>query len=439
MPIHISRRKLLIASTGSLLISLTPFARAAQAGADIVASRIWPATAYTRMTLESTTPIQFKYFQLKNPDRLVIDIQGSATNQVLRELSSKVIPMDPYIASVRIGQFNPETIRIVMDLKTTVNPQVFSLAPVANFKNRLVVDLYPTATVAMEQEKNDPLMALLQDYSHGKVNSDGTTRPQATASTPPVQKTPVIKPPVTNQPPQPGKPNKLNRQPVIMIDPGHGGEDPGATGPSGLHEKDVVLAIGREIKKILDSYGYKTYMTRNEDIFIPLGVRVAKARKLKADVFVSVHADAFTNPSAKGTGVYALSPKGATSAAAKYLAQTQNAADSIGGVNYSTDKNVNNTLFDLTQTATINDSLKLGKDVLNQLSRINNLHKGSVDQANFAVLKAPDIPSILVETAFISNPIEERLLSSSDFRQKVASSIASGIKEYLSTAILARR
>lgn len=439
MPIHISRRKLLIASTGSLLISLTPFARAAQAGADIVASRIWPATAYTRMTLESTTPIQFKYFQLKNPDRLVIDIQGSATNQVLRELSSKVIPMDPYIASVRIGQFNPETIRIVMDLKTTVNPQVFSLAPVANFKNRLVVDLYPTATVAMEQEKNDPLMALLQDYSHGKVNSDGTTRPQATASTPPVQKTPVIKPPVTNQPPQLGKPNKLNRQPVIMIDPGHGGEDPGATGPSGLHEKDVVLAIGREIKKILDSYGYKTYMTRNEDIFIPLGVRVAKARKLQADVFVSVHADAFTNPSAKGTGVYALSPKGATSAAAKYLAQTQNAADSIGGVNYSTDKNVNNTLFDLTQTATINDSLKLGKDVLNQLSRINNLHKGSVDQANFAVLKAPDIPSILVETAFISNPIEERLLSSSDFRQKVASSIASGIKEYLSTAILARR
>ncbi|KDN11860.1 N-acetylmuramoyl-L-alanine amidase [Snodgrassella communis] len=439
MPNHISRRKLLVASTGTLLISLTPFARAANAGADIVASRIWPATAYTRMTLESTTPIQFKYFQLKNPDRLVIDIQGSVTNQALRQLSSKVIPMDPYIASIRIGQFNPETIRIVMDLKTTVNPQVFSLAPVANFKNRLVVDLYPTSTVAMEEEKNDPLMALLQDYSHGKVNSDGTTRPQATASTPPVQKTPENKPPVINRPPISGMPNKLSRQPVIMIDPGHGGEDPGATGPSGLHEKDVVLAIGREVKKILDSYGYKTYMTRNEDIFIPLGVRVAKARKLRADVFISIHADAFTNPSAKGTGVYALNPKGATSAAAKYLAQTQNAADSIGGVSYSTDKNVNNTLFDLTQTATINDSLKLGRDVLNQLSKINNLHKGSVDQANFAVLKAPDIPSILVETAFISNPIEERLLSSRDFRQKMANSIASGIKDYLSTAVLARR
>lgn len=427
---HISRRKLLIASTGTLLISLTPIARAAQAGADIVASRIWPATAYTRMTLESTTPIQFKYFQLKNPDRLVIDIQGSATNQLLRELSNKVLPLDPYIASVRVGQFNPETIRIVMDLKTTVNPQVFTLAPVANFKNRLVVDLYPTATVAIEQEKNDPLMALLQDYSHGKVNSDGTTRPQATVPTPPVK---------TKPPAVPGTPNKLNRQPVIMIDPGHGGEDPGAIGPSGLREKDVVLAIGREVKKILDSYGYKTYMTRNEDIFIPLGVRVAKARKLKADLFISIHADAFTNPSARGTGVYALNPKGATSAAAKYLAQTQNAADSIGGVNYSSDKNVNNTLFDLTQTATINDSLKLGKDVLNQLAKINNLHKGSVDQANFAVLKAPDIPSILVETAFISNPTEERLLSGNDFRKKVANSIANGIKVYLSTAVLARR
>ena len=427
---HISRRKLLIASTGTLLISLTPIARSAQAGADIVASRIWPATAYTRMTLESTTPIQFKYFQLKNPDRLVIDIQGSATNQFLRELSNKVLPLDPYIASVRVGQFNPETIRIVMDLKTTVNPQVFTLAPVANFKNRLVVDLYPTATVAIEQEKNDPLMALLQDYSHGKVNSDGTTRPQATVPTPPVK---------TKPPAVPGTPNKLNRQPVIMIDPGHGGEDPGAIGPSGLREKDVVLAIGREVKKILDSYGYKTYMTRNEDIFIPLGVRVAKARKLRADLFISIHADAFTNPSARGTGVYALNPKGATSAAAKYLAQTQNAADSIGGVNYSSDKNVNNTLFDLTQTATINDSLKLGKDVLNQLAKINNLHKGSVDQANFAVLKAPDIPSILVETAFISNPTEERLLSGSDFRKKVANSIANGIKIYLSTAVLARR
>lgn len=433
----ISRRTLLLASTGTLLISLTPMARANSKGADIVASRIWPANAYTRMTLESTTPIQFKYFQLKNPDRLVIDIQGGATNQVLQELGKKVLPRDPYISSVRIGQFNPETIRIVMDLKTTVNPQVFSLAPIANFKNRLVVDLYPTKSVAIEQEKNDPLMALLQDYSHGKINSDGTSQAQATAPTPPVVNRPEKS---TNDSKfSVGRPNKPKRQPIIMIDPGHGGEDPGAIGPSGLREKDVVLAIGRLVKKVLDGYGYKTYMTRNEDIFIPLGVRVAKARSLKADVFVSIHADAFTNPSAKGTGVYALNPKGATSAAAKYLAKTQNAADAIGGVILSSDKNVNNTLFDLTQTATIKDSLKLGKDVLNRLGQINKLHKGSVDQANFAVLKAPDIPSILVETAFISNPGEERLLSSNDFRLKLANSISSGIKDYLSTAVLARR
>lgn len=433
----ISRRTLLLASTGTLLISLTPMARANSKGADIVASRIWPANAYTRMTLESTTPIQFKYFQLKNPDRLVIDIQGGATNQVLQELGKKVLPRDPYISSVRIGQFNPETIRIVMDLKTTVNPQVFSLAPIANFKNRLVVDLYPTKSVAIEQEKNDPLMALLQDYSHGKINSDGTSQAQATAPTPPVVNRPEKS--TNDSKSSVARPNKLKRQPIIMIDPGHGGEDPGAIGPSGLREKDVVLAIGRLVKKVLDGYGYKTYMTRNEDIFIPLGVRVAKARSLKADVFVSIHADAFTNPSAKGTGVYALNPKGATSAAAKYLAKTQNAADAIGGVILSSDKNVNNTLFDLTQTATIKDSLKLGKDVLNRLGQINKLHKGSVDQANFAVLKAPDIPSILVETAFISNPGEERLLSSNDFRLKLANSISSGIKDYLSTAVLARR
>lgn len=446
MPI-ITRRQLLLASAGGLIISQTPFARAS-VGANIVASRIWPATAYTRVTLESVSPIQYKYFQLSAPNRLVIDIQGEATNQVLNELSQKVLPLDPYIASVRIGQFNPQTVRIVMDLKETINPQIFTLQPVANFKNRLVIDLYPSTSVAVAQEANDPLMALLQDYSRGKINSDGTTLAQATSPTPPVPTKPVakvakpeiVKPAVINTTPLPSRNMAGNRQPVIMIDPGHGGEDPGATGPSGLHEKDVVLSIARELKKQLDAQGYRTYMTRNEDIFIPLGVRVAKARKLKADLFMSIHADAFTNPAAKGTGVYALNPKGATSAAAKYLAQTQNAADAIGGVQYSTDKNVNNTLFDLTQTATINDSLKLGKIMLDRLGQINKLHKGTVDQANFAVLKAPDIPSILIETAFISNPTEEKLLATSEFRQKTATSIANGVKDYLSSgAVLARR
>ncbi len=430
----ITRRTLLGAGSGSLLISLTPTAWA-KAAAQMVAVRIWPASAYTRMTLESDQSLQYKYFTLDNPSRLVVDLQGVALNQILQSLPQKVLPLDPYISSVRVGQFNADTVRVVMDLKAGVNPQVFTLKPVADFKHRLVVDLYPSNAVALAQEQNDPLMALLQEYSRGQVRSDGTTTAQAQVQvqTPPVKTTP---PPDDPAPPASRRPN---RQVVVVIDPGHGGEDPGAIGPSGLREKDVVLSIARETKKRLDAMGYKTYMTRNEDVFIPLGVRVAKARQLKADVFISIHADAFTNPSARGTGVYALSQRGATSAAARFLAQTQNKADDIGGVRFSSDRNVNSTLFDLTQTATINDSLRLGRGVLGQLGKINKLHKGHVDQANFAVLRAPDIPSILVETAFLSNPTEEKLLASTRFRQQVAGAIASGSKSYLDTAVLARR
>ncbi|WP_228068217.1 MULTISPECIES: N-acetylmuramoyl-L-alanine amidase, partial [unclassified Neisseria] len=234
-------------------------------------------------------------------------------------------------------------------------------------------------------------------------------------------------------------PHRHDRRPVIVLDPGHGGEDPGAIGSSGLREKDVVLSIARETKKRLDAMGYRTYMTRNEDIFIPLGVRVAKARQLKADVFVSIHADAFTNPSARGTGVYALSTKGATSAAARFLAQTQNSADLIGGVQRVGNRQVDSALLDMTQTATIKDSMVLGRNVLGELGKLNKLHKGHVDQANFAVLRAPDIPSILVETAFISNPTEESLLASPSFRQKSAQAIANGVRAYLGKAVLARR
>ncbi|MCP2040281.1 N-acetylmuramoyl-L-alanine amidase [Neisseria sp. HSC-16F19] len=440
----ITRRNLLGACSGSLLLYVTPTAAWAKA-AEAVAVRIWPASAYTRMTLETDAALTYKYFALSDPDRLVVDIQGATLNPVLLTLPQKVLPLDPYIASVRVGQFNPETVRVVFDLKAGVNPQVFTLKPIANFKHRLVVDLYPSAAVALAEEQNDPLMALLQDYNRGQVRSDGTTTAQAQVQTPP-----VAKPSETALPPQSGKtdtPPKTQqagkrpprRQAVVVLDPGHGGEDPGAIGPSGLREKNVVLAVARETKRRLDAMGYKTHMTRNEDVFIPLGVRVAKARSLKADVFVSIHADAFTNPSARGTGVYALSRKGATSAAARFLAQTQNNADSIGGVRLSNDKTVNSTLIDLTQTATINDSLRLGRGVLTQLGKINKLHKGHVDQANFAVLRAPDIPSILVETAFISNPTEEKLLASADFRKKLGNSIATGIKAYLDTAVLARR
>ncbi|MBO7381433.1 MAG: N-acetylmuramoyl-L-alanine amidase, partial [Neisseriaceae bacterium] len=297
---------------------------------------------------------------------------------------------------------------------------------------RLVVDLYP-ASIATE---DDPLMTLLQDYRRGDISTDGTNAHQT------AQSDDILGDKIKDILAQDNQKNsskqkginhyqRKKRRIIVMLDPGHGGEDPGAVGATGLKEKSVVLAIARETRKLLEAKGYKVYMTRNEDVFIPLRVRVAKARSVKADIFVSIHADASPKATARGTGVFALSQKGATSEAARYLANTQNAADSIGGVVEKVgNKMVDNTLFDLTQTATINDSLKLGKIVLNLLSKINKLHQGKVEQAAFAVLKAPDIPSILVETAFISNPIEEQKLAGQKFRTQCARAITEGIDTY---------
>ena len=422
----LTRRTFLSSGAGLLLLSIVPTGEA-HGTPQFVAVRIWPASSYTRATLESTRPLQHKYFLLDNPRRLVVDIQGASLDSVVQSLPQKLSRSDPYVAGIRVGQFNPDTIRVVMDLKTAVNPQVFSLAPVANFKYRLVIDLYPTRAAALAQEADDPLMALLQDYTNGRIRQDGTATEQAqTTSVPPVQN-------------HAGGNRRGNRKLVVMLDPGHGGEDSGAIGPSGLREKDVVLSIARETKREMERLGYQVYMTRNEDVFIPLGVRVAKARSRKADIFISIHADAFTTPQPRGTGVYALSRGRATSAAARWLAQSQNASDQIGGIRVSGNRQVDHTLFDLVQTATINDSLRLGKSVLDEMGKINRLHKGHVDQAGFAVLKAPDIPSILVETAFISNPDEERMLSSSQFRQKAARAITAGAQQYLATAVVARR
>ncbi len=432
--VKLTRRQIVRRAAAGLLFTLTPIGALAKAAApQFVAVRIWPASAYTRITLESSQSLKYKHFALDNPARLVVDIEGATLNNVLQGMAAKVQRNDPYIRSIRVGQNTATTVRVVIDLKQPANPQVFTLALVANFRHRLVMDLYPSAATALAAEADDPLMALLNDYSQGKIRSDGT------GSTPPVrERQPVI---IDDTPPPstPSSPRRHDRRPVIVLDPGHGGEDPGAIGGSGLREKDVVLSIARETKKRLDAMGYRTYMTRNEDIFIPLGVRVAKARQLKADVFVSIHADAFTSPSARGTGVYALSTKGATSAAARFLAQTQNSADLIGGVQKVGNRQVDSALLDMTQTATIKDSMMLGRNVLGELGKLNKLHKGHVDQANFAVLRAPDIPSILVETAFISNPTEERLLASSSFRQKSAQAIADGVKTYLGKAVLARR
>ncbi|MGF6148130.1 N-acetylmuramoyl-L-alanine amidase AmiC precursor [Kingella potus] len=423
-----TRRQIVRSATAGLLFTVTP-AALAKAPPQFVAVRIWPASAYSRITIETSDKLQYNYFTLDHPRRLVIDIKGVQLNSVLQEINSKVQRSDPYIGIIRVGQNTADTVRIVIDLKAEVNPQLFTLAPVAGFKHRLVADLYPMHA----DDANDPLMALLEDYSRGKISSRGTG-----ADTPPVRRPP--EPPRAGSNPPPAAPDRRHsRQPIIVLDPGHGGEDPGAIGKSGLREKDVVLSIARETKKRMEGLGYKVFMTRNEDVFIPLGVRVAKARRLRADLFISIHADAFTSPSARGTGVYTLSTRGASSAAAKFLAQTQNNADAVGGVKTGGNKDVDSTILDMTQTVTGKDSAMLGKKVLAELGRYNKLHKGDLDQANFAVLRAPDIPSILVETAFLSNPEEERKLSGMTFRRQCADAITAGVKSYLSTAILARR
>ena len=428
-----TRRGVLQTLSAGALASVTPLAFANNA--QITAARIWPSDLYTRMTLEASAAVPFKYFVLDNPRRLVVDMQGVSINEVMKTVPSKVLARDPYINQIRVGQFDQNTVRIVVDLKRNISPQVFSLLPVAEYKHRLVIDLFPAgqgSAPAVQAEEEDALMALLNDYSKGKVKTDGSTTVTA--------QTTIPKPEDTRPKATPQNKSNINRKIVVVIDPGHGGEDPGAIGPSGLKEKNVVLAISRELKKNLDAAGYKTHLTRNQDVFIPLGVRVATARKLQADLFISAHADAFTSPSARGTGVYALSTSGATSAQAKFLAQTQNASDLIGGVKKVGNVNVDRAILDMTQTASVRDSLVLGKHVLNALGNINKLHKGQVDQAGFAVLKAPDIPSILVETAFISNPEEERLLAGGAFRGKVADAIASGVKRYFASgAVLAQR
>lgn len=401
-----TRRRLLQGAAATWLLSVSGAGWAA--AAQVIAVRVWPSSAYTRVTLESNRTLKYKQFMLTNPDRLVVDIEDIQLNSVLKTVSQQFQSDDPLIKEARIGQFDPKTVRLVLVLKQITNPKVFTLDPIAEFKHRLVLDIYPA--VGRYDNAEDPLLALLEDYNQGSLESK--LPPEA---------------------PLAGKAGR-DRPLVIMLDPGHGGEDPGAIGKNRTREKDIVLQIARRLRSLIEREPtMKAYMTRNEDVFIPLSVRVAKARKQRADLFVSIHADAFTNRAARGSSVFALSKKGATSTAARFLAQTQNESDLIGGVSMSGDRYLDHTLFDLVQTATISDSLKFGGEILKRLGKVNKLHKNKVDQAGFAVLKAPDIPSILVETAFISNLEEERKLRTSHFQQQIAESILAGIKAYFAS------
>ena len=414
----------------------------AEAALNITATRVWPAPDYTRITFEAKDPILHSMIILQNPDRLVIDLQEAEISPALRSLSDKILSSDPYIKAVRVGNFKPGIVRVVVDLKSEIRPEIFSLPPAGEYSHRLVLDIYPLV---------DPLMALLQQLNPGDavvppaVPPSTVTPPTASPETsagavaPDANVTPV--PPATPEPapmpevaPPADKP-LTSRMITVVIDAGHGGEDPGAIGVRGSREKDITLSIAKKLKAQIDREpNMRAVLTRDGDFFLPLNSRVQKARKVQADLFVSIHADAFTRKEANGSSVFALSERGATSAFARYLAQKENESDLIGGVSINVkDPHLARTLLDLSQTATINDSLKLGQAVLGKIGQINRLHKPRVEQAGFAVLKAPDIPSILVETAFISNPEEERRLTDPGYQDKMAASILEGIKKYFST------
>jgi N-acetylmuramoyl-L-alanine amidase len=408
-----------------------------------VAVRTWPADEYTRVTLEMDSELKAQHFTLENPDRLVVDIEGLSMNRTINDLVSKVRPNDPYIASVRVGQNRPDVVRLVMDLKQPIAPQVFTLKPIGEYKYRLVLDLYPKVAqdpllAIMDSADTDPLAEVLEDLAQSSAPEAPVPSVQG-QKLPPVAKTPKSPP---AQPPKATTEPRNARPILIALDPGHGGEDPGAVGRNGTREKDIVLSIARRLKKLIDAQpNMRAYLTRDNDYFVPLQVRVQKARRVKADLFISIHADAWIKPSARGSSVFALSQNGATSAAARWMAKRENDADLIGGVNLgSHNKQVAQVLLDLSTAAQINDSMRVGDQVLSEIGKINRLHKKSVERAGFAVLKAPDIPSILVETAFISNPEEERLLRSPAHQDRIARAVLSGVNGYFaSSPALARR
>ncbi|HEX4916503.1 MAG TPA: N-acetylmuramoyl-L-alanine amidase [Limnobacter sp.] len=427
-----SRRDLLKTAGAGLLLKLVPVGAWAIDQVRFVDVRLWPADEYTRVTLEHAGAIKYKHFMIENPWRMVIDLLDMRLDSTLKELTARLQADDPYVQQIRVAQFDANTVRLVFDLKTEVKPEIFTIDPVAEYKNRFVVDFYP-------KTPTDPLLALLQDGQGTPAGNreDEMARAQRMAqgdAPASVKQSPA---PATqtkahsNPPEQPALQMK-QRVITVAIDPGHGGEDPGAIGRGGSYEKHVVLAISKLLKAEIDAIpGMRAMLTRNGDFFVPLNTRVQKARNVNADLFVSVHADAFIKPTASGSSVFVLSERGATSTAAKWLANKENASDLIGGVNIrGTDNQLARVLLDLSTTAQINDSLKLGDAVLGNIGKINKLHKPRVEQAGFAVLKAPDIPSILVETAFISNPDEERKLNDPAHQKKIAQAIAQGIANY---------
>lgn len=472
------RRDLLQSGTLVLLLGAAEIAR----GATIVAVRVWPAPDYTRVTIESDGALNTSQLFVANPPRLAVDIEGIDLNPALRELVAKVRADDPNILGIRVGQFAPGIVRLVLDLKQDARPQVFSLLPVAAYQHRLVLDLYPSKVA-------DPLEALIAERVRetpagtaaatppapavasvaapsppapfvatapaadplgdliAQRSGSGTRDPAAlllgNPTAPPPARPPApalaaVPPPRPATMMTPAEPERTDRLIIVALDPGHGGEDPGAIGPNGTREKDVVLRLAHKLRERINGMtvggnAMRAYLTRDADFFVPLHVRVQKARRVQADLFVSLHADAFYTPRPQGASVFALSQNGASSSAARWMADKENKADLIGGLNVaSRDESVQRAMLDMSTTAQINDSLKLGSAMLGEIGRIGKLHKPRVEQAGFAVLKAPDIPSVLVEAAFISNPEEEAKLNDDKYLQALADALVRGIEGYFS-------
>ena len=466
------RRRLLQSGSLVLLLGAAQLAR----GATILAVRVWPAPDYSRVTIESDAALNTSQLFVANPPRLAVDIEGIDLNPALRELVAKVRADDPTIRGIRVGQFAPGVVRLVLDLKQSAKPQVFTLLPVAAYRHRLVMDLYPSAVA-------DPLEALIAERSRsldGKAASaatESTGRAPVSAGDPladllaqrgvvaapavamaqgdPVAAAVAAPAPASVTGPTPAAPaiaaqsaavaanaraatptQRTDRLIIIALDPGHGGEDPGAIGPGGTQEKDVVLRLAHRLRERINGMSVggnamRAYLTRDADFFVPLHVRVQKARRVQADLFVSLLADAFYTPRPQGASVFALSQGGASSSAARWMADKENKADLIGGLNVNArDAEVQRALLDMSTTAQINDSLKLGSAMLGEIGRVGKLHKPRVEQASFAVLKAPDIPSVLVEAAFISNPEEEARLNDDKYLQQLADALVRGIEGY---------
>lgn len=353
-----------------------------QAGTPVDNARVWPATDHTRLVLETGSAVEHRLFALESPRRLVIDVEQADLETDLSALDLDETP----VRRIRTGRRDNGDLRVVLDMKEEVEPRSFQLKPNQKYGHRLVVDL-----MDLDKTRKQEQEAVLEDQSESE-----------------------------------------RRDIIVVVDAGHGGEDPGALGPSGVQEKDVTMELARRmVERVNAMQGYEAYLTRKDDYYIGLRKRTKIARDYNADLFVSVHADAFQSPRPRGASVYALSTDGASSETARWLAKSENSADLIGGVGgvslEDKDEMLAGVLLDLSMTASIEYSMGVGSNVLDQLDSVGKLHKSSVEQAGFAVLKSPDIPSILVETGFISNPTDEQRLTQASHQRRIAGAVVDGI------------